>query len=131
MADFPAAHSMDSTWFAVDLDGHVALFDTDEAGTLPSQGFPAGGEAGGQDGMEPFELLAAALRARIATDPELAARLPSEPGAIAQLAEDGFYDLEEAAEELLRALGVFTYGCLDHSPGPYQRGSAKLLASFV
>lgn len=33
--DFPAAHSMDSTWFAVDRDGHVALFGTGEAGAMP------------------------------------------------------------------------------------------------
>lgn len=33
--DFPAAHSMDSTWFAVDRDGHVAVFDTGEAGAMP------------------------------------------------------------------------------------------------
>jgi hypothetical protein len=34
-ADFPAAHSMDATWFAVDRDGHVAMFDTGEAGAVP------------------------------------------------------------------------------------------------
>jgi hypothetical protein len=39
MDDFPAAHSMDSTWFAVDADGHVALFFTGEAGGLPVEGY--------------------------------------------------------------------------------------------
>ncbi len=34
-ADFPAAHSMDTQWFAVDRDGHVALFVTGEAGSMP------------------------------------------------------------------------------------------------
>jgi hypothetical protein len=34
-ADFPAAHSMDTQWFAVDRDGHVALFITGEAGSMP------------------------------------------------------------------------------------------------
>src|SRR5215510_5737873 len=34
-ADFPAAHSMDSTWFAVDRDGHVGFFQTGEDGLLP------------------------------------------------------------------------------------------------
>jgi hypothetical protein len=34
-ADFPAAHSMDSAWFAVDKDGHVAFFRTGEEGALP------------------------------------------------------------------------------------------------
>jgi hypothetical protein len=34
-ADFPAAHSMDSTWFAVDGKGQVAVFETGENGPLP------------------------------------------------------------------------------------------------
>ncbi|MCB9760728.1 MAG: hypothetical protein H6739_12875 [Alphaproteobacteria bacterium] len=33
--DVPAAHSMDTEWFAVDQDGHVARFDTGEDGALP------------------------------------------------------------------------------------------------
>jgi hypothetical protein len=33
--DFPAAHSMDTAWFAVDRDGHVAYFGTGEAGAAP------------------------------------------------------------------------------------------------
>jgi hypothetical protein len=37
--DFPAAHSMDTAWFAVDLDGHVALFDTGESGAAPTEGY--------------------------------------------------------------------------------------------
>ncbi len=32
--DFSAAHSMDSTWFAVDRDGRVALFDSGENGAV-------------------------------------------------------------------------------------------------
>src|SRR5690349_16321006 len=35
--DFPAAHSMDTTWFAVDRDGHVACFSSGEAGAVPSR----------------------------------------------------------------------------------------------
>jgi hypothetical protein len=34
-ADFPAAHSMDTAWFAVDADGHIAFFDTGENGLVP------------------------------------------------------------------------------------------------
>jgi hypothetical protein len=34
-ADYPAAHSMDTEWYAVDRDGHVALFDSGEAGAMP------------------------------------------------------------------------------------------------
>jgi hypothetical protein len=33
--DYPAAHSMDTVWFAVDRDGHVAFFDSGEAGAVP------------------------------------------------------------------------------------------------
>jgi hypothetical protein len=42
--DFPAAHSMDTVWFAVDRDGHVALFRSGEAGAVPEEAF-AGDEA--------------------------------------------------------------------------------------
>lgn len=34
--DYPAAHSMDTCFFAVDRDGHVAIFDTGEAGAVPA-----------------------------------------------------------------------------------------------
>jgi hypothetical protein len=34
-ADYPAAHSMDTVWFAVDRDGHVAQFESGEAGAVP------------------------------------------------------------------------------------------------
>jgi len=44
MDDFPAAHSMDTTWFAVDRDGHVACFDSGEAGAVPTASFH--GDAG-------------------------------------------------------------------------------------
>jgi hypothetical protein len=33
--DFPAAHSMDTDWFAVDAEGCVALFDSDKCGPVP------------------------------------------------------------------------------------------------
>jgi hypothetical protein len=33
--DFPAAHSMDTEWFAVDAAGHVAFFDSGEDGHVP------------------------------------------------------------------------------------------------
>jgi hypothetical protein len=35
-ADYPAAHSMDTEWFAVDRDGQVAFFVTGEAGSVPN-----------------------------------------------------------------------------------------------
>ena len=33
--DYPAAHSMDTTWWAVDSQGHVAQFNSHEAGAVP------------------------------------------------------------------------------------------------
>jgi hypothetical protein len=33
--DYPAAHSMDTTWFAVDRDGFVAVFESNEGGVVP------------------------------------------------------------------------------------------------
>ena len=38
-ADFPAAHSMDTMWFAVDRDGRVGCFDSGEAGAVPDRAF--------------------------------------------------------------------------------------------
>lgn len=35
--DYPAAHSMDTCFFAIDRDGHVACFDSGEAGAVPVQ----------------------------------------------------------------------------------------------
>lgn len=37
--DFPAAHSMDTAWFAVDREGNVAVFDTGEAGAVPTEAY--------------------------------------------------------------------------------------------
>jgi hypothetical protein len=37
--DFPAAHSMDTMWFAVDRDGHVAVFESGEAGAVPDEAY--------------------------------------------------------------------------------------------
>ncbi|MBV6624342.1 MAG: hypothetical protein KI793_15610 [Rivularia sp. (in: Bacteria)] len=35
MTDFPAAHSMDTDWFAVDADGNVGIFWSSEGGAVP------------------------------------------------------------------------------------------------
>lgn len=45
-ADFPAAHSMDTLWFAVDRDGHVGCFGSGEAGAVPEDALA--GDAGYQ-----------------------------------------------------------------------------------
>jgi hypothetical protein len=33
--DYPAAHSMDTTWYAVDAAGHVGIFHSSENGPIP------------------------------------------------------------------------------------------------
>jgi hypothetical protein len=43
-ADYPAAHSMDTAFFAIDRDGHVGYFRTGEAGAAPAEAL-AGEEA--------------------------------------------------------------------------------------
>ncbi|MDD4149259.1 MAG: hypothetical protein PHE33_04465 [Bacteroidales bacterium] len=35
--DFPAGHSMDSQWFAVDKDGNIGFFETGQSATMPIQ----------------------------------------------------------------------------------------------
>jgi hypothetical protein len=38
-ADFPAAHSMDTSWYAVDQKGNVGLFHTNEGGAVPNDAY--------------------------------------------------------------------------------------------
>ncbi len=35
MQDFPAAHSMDTDWFAIDADGNIGVFQSGEGGAVP------------------------------------------------------------------------------------------------
>lgn len=39
MQDFPAAHSMDTEWFAVDADGNIGIFDSGEGGAVPESNY--------------------------------------------------------------------------------------------
>lgn len=64
-ADFPAAHSMDTTWFAVDADGNVGVFDSSEDGAVPNAAATGGGAA--EPSFDTF-LLEAARLARAGTD---------------------------------------------------------------
>jgi hypothetical protein len=59
--DIPAAHSMDTQWFAVDAEGNVGLFDTGEDGALPND---AGNLGGPSDANFDALLFYAALAAR-------------------------------------------------------------------
>lgn len=51
---FPAAHSMDTDWFALDADGRVGLFISDEPGAVPERGIVWCGPGGEEDGREAF-----------------------------------------------------------------------------
>jgi hypothetical protein len=55
----PAAHSMDTTWFAVDADGRVARFDSGETGAVPNDAASAGGS--GRPNFDVFALRAACV----------------------------------------------------------------------
>jgi hypothetical protein len=65
--DFPAAHSMDTTWFAVDEDGRVARFDSGEAGAVPLEAANGGGAA--EPSFDVFLLDVASVIDRIASLP--------------------------------------------------------------
>ncbi|RFB78879.1 hypothetical protein [Methylovirgula sp. 4M-Z18] len=54
-ADYPAAHSADSTWFAVDADGHVGVFETGPEGMMPNS---IEGDAQGFFGRSLVEMVA-------------------------------------------------------------------------
>ncbi len=64
----PAAHSMDTTWFAIDADGFVAAFDTGEAGALPNAA--AAGPEGGDFDAWPLELVLVARALAEGTFPD-------------------------------------------------------------
>jgi len=42
--DPPAAHSMDTAWYAVDAEGNIGLFETGEDGAMPSDAADTSGE---------------------------------------------------------------------------------------
>ncbi|MGK7942650.1 MAG: hypothetical protein AB4062_21320 [Crocosphaera sp.] len=39
MQEYPASHSMDTTWFAVDKEGNLGLFDSGEGGAVPKSNY--------------------------------------------------------------------------------------------
>jgi len=119
--DHPAAHSMDSTWFAVDDDGQVAVFDTGEGGALPSiPGFPACGEAAMDNVLEVGELATAVLEVRAAAEPVLADLLPDIDDALRARLADTWWDFDdEEGARLLAALGVHCYVVDDGWALPY------------
>jgi hypothetical protein len=120
--DYPAAHSMDSCWFATDQDGHVAYFETGEGGCMPSEGFPVGGEAASQS-SQPLELLDVvieAMKMRAAEDAELAALVGTTEGVEERLRHASGVS-PETLGAVANGLGIFVYECRDDLATPYVR----------
>jgi hypothetical protein len=61
--DYPCSHSMDTCFFAIDRDGHVAVFDTGEAGAVPAEAFS------GEEAYELRQQLAHLPRVEVLHDP--------------------------------------------------------------
>ena len=98
---------MDTTWFAVDENGHVAVFDTDEDGYMP-KGFYSGGESSEDDEqLEDIFLLARILRFRARADERLRALLPETLGELEEAIENSC--VWELVDPLLRSVGVWVY----------------------
>ena len=86
-SEFSAAHSMDTTWFAVDADGCVGVFDTSEGGALPNAAASGGGA--GDPSFDTFPLEAALLAAALVDDPELLAEWRTEPAGAPRAVREG------------------------------------------
>ena len=110
MSDYPAAHSMDMFWFAVDKDGNVALFDTGEGGSKPKGIFPV---------FDEEEFLARVLLARAQSDSRLRALLPETLPQLERAIDS--QDSYELVSQLLRTFGVWTYDCPEQWAMPYLR----------
>jgi hypothetical protein len=92
--DYPAAHSMDTHWFAIDKDGQVGLFFTAETGYLPNEAV----------NVEAPDLI------------ELATKLGGKaPPGVDEEEEDIEWD--EFLEGLV-ALGFYTYEYIDNFDDP-------------
>lgn len=126
MPDYPAAHSMDSTWYAVDADGEVAAFDTGEGGCVPEGSFPMGGEmsSAASHNLDDHELLAYALHARARHDERLRSMLPPETADLVEILGGGGGEAWDLVQPLLRSAGVWTYACDEPIATPYLRQGA-------
>lgn len=61
--DYPASHSMDTCFFAIDRDGHVAIFETGSAGAVPASAF------GGDEAYQMLEQFGSLPRGEALYDP--------------------------------------------------------------
>ena len=102
---------MDATWFAVDEDGNVGIFETGLGGAMPcGKEFP---KAFRPNLLEEHMLLARILTERAKTDERLRDLLPSGPPALEKRLEENLDDLDDwdVVEVLFRFLGLWTYTC--------------------
>lgn len=120
MQDYPAAHSMDATWFAVDEAGRIGYFETGETGVLPLRP-PLGERWRSEHSL--IDILAAALRTMELQDPRLRRHLPQSDAELRVRLEDAWFDedTEGCVLDLARSVGVFVYCCKDDGPFPYER----------
>jgi hypothetical protein len=77
MSDYPAAHSMDTAWFAVDEHGHVARFESGEDGALPLDAATC--TASGDGAFDPDAIEATRLAHLLANGKDPVATLGSRP----------------------------------------------------
>ena len=80
LEDFPAAHSMDTEWFALDEDGHVGRFDTGEDGALPDRAATGSGPCDPNFDMTELEALRLARILEGGQDPAGDWRTPASAG---------------------------------------------------
>ena len=99
--DYPAAHSMDTEWFAVDADGNVARFDSGEDGAVPNAA--AIGFSPGDASFDADLLRVACLAKRIAAEPPAEEGIHTSSARIVVLIEEGYRNapnLDERFENL-------------------------------
>jgi hypothetical protein len=80
--DYPAAHSMDTTFFAIDAAGHVAVFESGENGHVP------------EIASDDYDLLVEMWRLRHPGkhDPPYIEEMAAELGAFTYYCDESFYD---------------------------------------
>ena len=112
---------MDSTWFAVDEDGHIGVFDTGDEGPRPVN-FPSINlsEPDPLLDLEEEALLAQILWDLASSDERLRKILPASRDELEVQIVDG--EVIDYSFRFFRSLGVFTYSCdFGSSPVAYAK----------
>ena len=121
--NIPAAHSMDTEWFAVDEDGHVARLATNEGGAVPEGGgFPHGDSRNGGSWLwlDEQALVAAALKLLAGRDSSVASVLDEFELSAEDVAPLVLYGHPfDGQRNALGCLGLFVYRCQSQQAAPY------------